>query len=123
MKTFKEHLGINTIRVGGLDAVHPIASMGKQGASKPPKGKGSKSSRAVGLVAGLEFTDRDKAVQSINKLRTSGKSNTHQVEAAITMSQRAKVASERAKDPETQKDLSAAHRVYQIFVNTSKLKE
>ena len=45
------------------------------------------------------------------------------MEAAITMSQRAKVASERAKDPETQKDLAAAHRVYQIFVNTSKLKE
>ena len=51
MKSFKEHLGVGTIRVGGLDSVHPIASLGKQGASKPPKGKGSRSSRAVGLVA------------------------------------------------------------------------
>ena len=33
--------------IGGIDAVHPIASVG----DKPPKGKGSRSSRAVGLVA------------------------------------------------------------------------
>ena len=108
--------------IGGIDSVHPIKSMGDTGASKPPKGKGSRSSRAVGLVAGLDFTDRDKAVQSINKLRTSDKSNTHKLEAAMAMSQRAKVASERAKDPETQKDLAAAHRVYQIYINTNKEK-
>ena len=34
-KTFKEYLGIPTIRVGGLDSIHPIASLG----DKPPKGK------------------------------------------------------------------------------------
>ncbi len=33
--------------IGGIDAVHPMVSVG----DKPPKGKGSRSSRAVGLVA------------------------------------------------------------------------
>lgn len=46
-KTFKEYLGIPTIRVGGLDSIHPIASLG----DKPPKGKGSRDSRAMGLQA------------------------------------------------------------------------
>ena len=117
MKTFKEY-SVRGFAIGGVDQVHPIASLG----DRPPKGKGSRSSRAVGLVAGLDFTDRDKAVQSINKLRTSDKSNTHKLEAAMAMSQRAKVASERAKAPETQKDLAAAHRVYQIYINTNKEK-
>lgn len=47
MKTFKEYLGLPTISVGGLDSYHPIASLG----DTPPKGKGSKDSRAVGLQA------------------------------------------------------------------------
>jgi len=46
-RTFKEYLGIPTIRVGGLDSIHPIASLG----DKPPKGKGSRDSRAMGLQA------------------------------------------------------------------------
>ena len=119
MKTFKEYTGVTGIRVGGLDSVHPIASLG----DKPPKGKGSKSSRAVGLVAGLEYTDRDKAVLSINKLTKSGQSHTHKREAALAMSKRARVAGERAKDPEKQKDLMASYRVYQQFINKNNDKD
>src|SRR6056300_1682341 len=47
IKTLKEYLGLPTIRVGGLDSVHPIASLG----DTPPKGKGSRDSRATGLMA------------------------------------------------------------------------
>ena len=47
IKTLKEYLGLSTIRVGGLDSIHPIASLG----DTPPKGKGSRDSRATGLVA------------------------------------------------------------------------
>ena len=47
MKTFKEYAGVTGVRIGGIDAVHPIASLG----DKPPKGKGSRAPRAVGLVA------------------------------------------------------------------------
>ena len=135
--------------IGGIDNVHPIASLG----DVPPKGKGSRSSRAVGLTAnknpriarkpgqkagsdkhsdlytdenpkgtihGLGFTDRAKATQSINKIKGSGKTHAHKMQAAIAMSQRAKVASQRAKDPEKKKDLASAHRAYQSYINQNK---
>ena len=135
--------------IGGVDNAHPIASLG----DVPPKGKGSRSSRAVGLTAnknpriarkpcqkagsdkhsdlytdenpkgtihGLGFTDRAKATQSINKIKGSGKTHAHKMQAAIAMSQRAKVASQRAKDPEKKKDLASAHRAYQSYINQNK---
>ena len=135
--------------IGGVDQAHPIASLG----DVPPKGKGSRSYRAVGLTAqknpriarkpgqkagsdkqsdlytdenpkgtihGLGFTDREKATQSINKIKNSGKTHAHKMQAAIAMSQRAKVASERAKDPEKKKDLASAHRAYQTYINKNK---
>ena len=265
MKTLKEYLGISTIRVGGLDSIHPIASLG----DTPPKGKGSRDSRAIGLSAnytsqsvgsvkpmltadakakqqknwkekgfgpykfkvqvkeetlnektgfvlrfidpknkktfaigyknkkdaenklnqlkrdgvkdlsitshkinynnqinfrgldkplsledtnrvprkpgqkadskkhsdlytdenpkgtihGLGFTDAETARTSVNKIKSSGKTHAHKIQAAIAMSQRAKVASERAKDPEKKKDLGAAHKVYQSYIDTNKKKD
>ena len=73
-----------------------------------------------GTIHGLGFTDRAKAVQSINKIKGSGKTHAHKMQAAIAMSQRAKVASERAKDPEKKKDLASAHRAYQTYINQNK---
>ena len=73
-----------------------------------------------GTIHGLGFVDREKAVQSINKIKNSGKTHAHKMQAAIAMSQRAKVASERAKDPEKKKDLASAHRVYQQYINKNK---
>jgi len=147
MKTFKEYAGVTGIRVGGIDSVHPIASLG----DTPPKRKGSRDSRAIvanknpriarkpgqkagsdkhsdlytdenpkGTIHGLGFTDRAKATQSINKIKNSGKTHAHKMQAAIAMSQRAKVASERAKDPEKKKDLASAHRTYQQYINQNK---
>jgi len=150
MKTFKEYARMTRgYAIGGVDNVHPIASLG----DVPPKGKGSRSSRAVGLTAqknpriarkpgqkagsdkhsdlytdenpkgtihGLGFTDRAKATQSINKIKGSGKTHAHKMQAAIAMSQRAKVASQRAKDPEKKKDLASAHRAYQSYINQNK---
>ena len=151
MKSFKEYTMIGRgFALGSPDSVHPIASIGDM---KPPKNKGSKHYRAVGLTAeknpriprkpgqkagsdkhsdlytdenpkgtihGLGFTDRAKATQSINKIKNSGKTHAHKMQAAIAMSQRAKVASERAKDPEKKKDLASAHRVYQQYINANK---
>ena len=150
MKTFKEYSRMTRgFAIGGVDQAHPIASLG----DVPPKGKGSRSYRAVGLTAqknpriarkpgqktgsdkhsdlytdenpkgtihGLGFVDREKATQSINKIKGSGKTHAHKMQAAIAMSQRAKVASERAKDPEKKKDLASAHRVYQQYINQNK---
>ncbi len=151
MKSFKEYAMIGRgFALGSPDSVHPIASIGDM---KPPKNKGSKHYRAVGLTAeknpriprkpgqkagsdkhsdlytdenpkgtihGLGFTDRKKATQSINKIKNSGKTHAHKMQAAIAMSQRAKVASQRAKDPEKKKDLGAAHKAYQSYIDTNK---
>ena len=194
-KSFKEYLGVPTIRVGGLDAMHPIASLSRKGMDRPPKGKGSRDYRAVGLTAntdktlymkllrkamstmpgsqkqkdikkeiekvqkrlgikkedakriprkpgqkagsdkhsdlytdenprgtihGLGFTDGAKARQSVSKIKGSGKTHAHKMQAAIAMSQRAKVASQRAKDPEKKKSLGQAHKVYQNYIDTNK---
>jgi hypothetical protein len=150
VKTFKEYTGVTGVRIGGIDSVHPIASLG----DRPPKGKGSRHDRAVGLVHaqknpriarkpgqkagsdkhsdlytdenpkgtihGLGFTDGARARESVKKIENSGKTHAHKIQAAIAMGQRAKVASERAKDPKKKKDLGDAHKVYQSFIDTNK---
>ena len=76
-----------------------------------------------GTIHGLGFTDAETARTSVNKIKSSGKTHAHKIQAAIAMSQRAKVASERAKDPKKKKDLGAAHKVYQTFIDTNKKKD
>ena len=150
MKTFKEYAMTRGFALGSPDSVHPIASIGNM---KPPKGKGSRHSRAVGLAAeknpriarkpgqkanskkhsdlytdenpkgtihGLGFTDGATARTSVSKIKNSGKTHAHKMQAAIAMSQRAKVASERAKDPEKKKNLGQAHKIYQTYIDNNK---
>ena len=177
IKTLKEYLGVPTIRVGGLDSIHPMTSLGKMD-DRPPKGKGSRDSRAMGLQAnytsqgvgsinpilttptkpikikkedtkriprksgqpagsdkhsdlytdenpkgtihGLGFTDAETARTSVNKIKGSGKTHAHKMQAAIAMSQRAKVASQRAKDPQKKKNLGQAYKIYQNYIDTNK---
>ena len=73
-----------------------------------------------GTIHGLGFTDGEKARQSVNKIKNSGRTHAHKIQAAIAMSQRAKVASQRAKDPQKKKDLGQAHKVYQNYIDTNK---
>ena len=37
VKTLKEYLGVPTIRVGGLDAMQPMASLSRKGTDIAPK--------------------------------------------------------------------------------------
>jgi len=76
-----------------------------------------------GTIHGLGFTDAETARTSVNKIKNSGKTHAHKIQAAIAMSQRAKVASERAKDPKKKSDLAAAHKIYQSFIDTNKKKD
>ena len=73
-----------------------------------------------GTIHGLGFTDGAKARQSVNKIKNSGRTHAHKIQAAIAMSQRAKVASQRAKDPKKKKDLGQAHQIYQSYIDTNK---
>ena len=142
MKTFKEYIGRMTrgYAIGGVDQAHPIASLG----DVPPKGKGSRSYRAVGLTAnknpriprkpgqkagsdkhsdlytdenpkdtvkGLGFKDVATAKASINKIKNSGKTHAHKIQAAVAMEQRAK---------EMGKTAEAA--VYRKYINQMKEK-
>ena len=76
-----------------------------------------------GTIHGLGFTDKAKAKQSVSKIRGSSRTHAHKMQAAIAMSQRAKVASQRAKDPEKKKDLGQAHKVYQKYIDKNKKKD
>ena len=73
-----------------------------------------------GTIHGLGFTDKAKAKQSVSKIRGSDRTHAHKMQAAIAMSQRAKVASQRAKDPEKKKNLGQAHKVYQSYIDKNK---
>ena len=95
----------------------------KKGTGKKPKGSGRRlytDENPKGTIHGLGFTDGAKARQSVSKIKGSGKTHAHKIQAAIAMSQRAKVASQRAKDPQKKKDLGQAHKVYQRYIDTNK---
>ena len=148
MKTLKEYL--SGFSVGPTSSLAPMASLGdlppkgaqyrsKRSAGtsenkRIPRKSGQKAGsdkhsdlytdeNPKGTIHGLGFTDGEKAKQSVNKIKNSGKTHAHKIQAAIAMSQRAKVASERAKDPQKKKDLAAAHKVYQTYIDTNKKKD
>lgn len=73
-----------------------------------------------GTIQGLKFATGTDAEDSVKRIESSGRSHAHKIQAAIAMAQRAKVASERAKDGDTKKSLSAAHRVYQSYIDNNK---
>ena len=73
-----------------------------------------------GTIQGLGFIDAETAKTSVNKIKSSGKTHAHKIQAAIAMSQRARVASQRAKDSEKKKDLGQAHKIYQSYIDTNK---
>ena len=148
-KNFKEYRNyIGGFRLGYSDNIHPIASLGdvppknksgkdsrgvglhndtKRIPRKPGQKAGSDKHSDLytdenpkGTIHGLGFTDAAKARQSVNKIKGSGKTHAHKMQAAIAMSQRAKVASQRAKDPQKKKDLGQAHKIYQNYIDTNK---
>ena len=149
-KTFKEYIKsyLGGFRLGNYDNITPIASLGdvppkgqggkdsrgvglhadtKRIPRKPGQKAGSDKHSDLyteenpkGTIHGLGFTDGAKARQSVNKIKGSGKTHAHKMQAAIAMSQRAKVASQRAKDPEKKKNLGQAHKVYQRYIDTNK---
>ena len=64
-----------------------------------------------GTIKGLKFATRDDAVKSVSKIRNSGRSKAHKIQAAIAMEQRAKVAG---------KKQSAS--IYRKYINEMKQK-
>ena len=64
-----------------------------------------------GTITGLKFATTQDAEQSIRKIKSSGRTHAHKIQAAIAMEQRAKVAGK-----------STAASVYRKFINQMKEK-
>tara|TARA_Y100001936_G_scaffold110130_1_gene108258 strand:- start:2646 stop:3155 length:510 start_codon:yes stop_codon:yes gene_type:complete len=128
----KRAVGINAnYRSGkGMGTYKPMGSLNND-TKRVPRKKGQPAGsdkhsdlytdeNPKGTIHGLGFTDGATARKSVSKIKGSGKTHAHKMQAAIAMSQRAKVASERAKDPEKKKNLGQAHKVYQTYIDTNK---
>ena len=64
-----------------------------------------------GTIKGLKFATREDAVKSVSKIKNSGRTKAHKVQAAIAMEQRAKVMGKKS-----------AASVYRKFINSVKAK-
>ena len=147
MKSFKEY--ISGFSLGSYSHLAPMASLGdyppkgKQHRSRRAMGLNAEKNPRIarkpgqkanskkhsdlytdenpkGTIHGLGFTDGATARTSVSKIKNSGETHAHKMQAAIAMSQRAKVASERAKDPEKKKNLGQAHKIYQTYIDNNK---
>ena len=124
--------GIYSQRTGpGLGTYKPMVTASKKDNPRIPRKKGQPAGsdkhsdlytdeNPKGTIHGLGFTDKAKAKQSVSKIRGSGKTHAHKMQAAIAMGQRAKVASVRAKDPVKKKNLRQAYKVYQSYIDKNK---
>lgn len=66
----------------------------------------------VGTISGLKFATVEDAEKSVNKIKSSGKSHAHKIQAAIAMEQRAKAAGK-----------VTAAGVYRSYINSIKKSE
>jgi len=57
-----------------------------------------------GTIRGLKFATKEDAVKSVTKIRNSGKSKAHKIQAAVAMEQRARVMGK--------KDAASVYRKY-----------
>jgi len=91
---------------------------GKRIARKPGQPANSKKHSDLytdenpkGTITGLKFATADDARASVSKIRNSGRSHAHKIQAAVAMEQRAKAAGK-----------SEAAGVYRKFINSMKKK-
>ena len=138
LKTFKEYLG--GIRIGSIDSVKPMASLGdrppKGMAGRDTRGVGlhaNKNPRVPrkpgqkagsdkhsdlytdenpkGTIHGLGFKDEATARASVAKIRKSGRSHAHKIQAAVAMEQRARAAGK-----------TGPAAIYRKYINSMKKK-
>jgi len=135
MKTLKEYI---TGFSNGVNSLAPIASLGdtppKGAQYKTKRSVGINASKRIprkpgqkagsdkhsdlytdenpkGTIHGLGFKDVATAKKSVAKIKGSGKSHAHQIQAAIAMEQRARVMGK-----------TAEAAVYRSFINAMKKK-
>lgn len=65
-----------------------------------------------GTIHGLGFKDAGTARKGVGIINKAKRTHAHKVQATLVMKQRAKVAKERAKDPEKKKNLNKAYQIW-----------
>ena len=86
----------------------------KKGTGKKPKGSGRRlytDENPKGTIHGLGFKDDATARASVTKIRKSGRSHAHKIQAAVAMEQRAKAAGK-----------TGPAAIYRKFINSMKKK-
>lgn len=71
-------------------------------------------------ISGLHYNDADTAQHGIKRIEDSGHEHEHKIHAANVTADKAKIASNRAKDEETKANLMAAHHVYKSYADLKK---
>ena len=75
-----------------------------------------------GTIHGLGFKDAATAKKGVATVNKAKRKHAHKVQATLVMQQRAKVAKERAKDPEKKKNLNAAYKIWSAHLEKLKAK-
>ena len=78
--------------------------------------------REKGTIRGLGFKDATTARKGVATVNKAKRTHAHKVQATLVMKQRAKVAKERAKDPEKKKNLNAAYKIWSDHLEKLKKK-
>jgi hypothetical protein len=71
-------------------------------------------------ISGLHYNDKQTAEHGIKRIEDSGHEHEHKIHAANVTADKAKIASNRAKDEETKANLMAAHHVYKSYADLKK---
>ena len=74
-------------------------------------------------ISGLHYNDKETAEHGIKRIEDSGHSHEHKIYAAETTAEKAKIASERAKDEEVKVKLKDAHFVYKNYADSKRKKK
>ena len=116
-------------------AVRKLQKEAERVARKKGQKKGSKKHSDLytdedpkGTIKGLGFKDAATAKKGVAKINSVKRTHAHKVQATLVMQQRAKVAKQRAKDPEKKKDLGQAYQIWskklaQLKKKTKSMKE
>ena len=78
--------------------------------------------REKGTIRGLGFKDAATARKGVATVNKAKRTHAHKVQATLVMKQRAKVAKERAKDPEKKKNLNSAYKIWSDHLEKLKKK-
>jgi len=71
-------------------------------------------------ISGLHYNNKETAEHGVKRIEDSGHEHEHKIHAANVTADKAKIASDRAKDEETKANLMSAHHVYKGYANSKR---